>query len=64
MEFYNNYSAAFIGPCNALGLGELEDTIRPCTFTIGSENIYTIVYLIFRPRYNQNNNLYNQMIGM
>lgn len=39
MEFNNNYSAAFIGPSNALGLGELEDTIRPCSFTIGSEII-------------------------
>lgn len=39
MEFNNNnYSAAFIGPCNALGLGEFEETIRPCSFTIGSEN--------------------------
>lgn len=38
MEFINNnYSAAFIGPCNALGLGEFEETIRPCSFTIGSE---------------------------
>lgn len=38
MEFNNNsYSAAFIGPCNALGLGEFEETIRPCSFTIGSE---------------------------
>lgn len=33
----NIYSVAFIGPCNALGVGELEETIRPCSFTIGSE---------------------------
>lgn len=35
----NNYSAVLIGPCNALGVGELEETIRPCSFTIGSETI-------------------------
>lgn len=36
------YSAAFIGPCNALGVGELEDTIRPCSLTIGSERLKKI----------------------
>lgn len=34
----NNYSGVFIGPCNAFGVGELDETIRPCSFTIGSEN--------------------------
>lgn len=47
MEFNNNnYSAAFIGPCNALGLGEFEETIRPCSFTIGSENQKYLLYKI------------------
>lgn len=36
-SLFNNYSVVLIGPCNALGVGELEETIRPCSFTIGSE---------------------------
>lgn len=34
-SLFNNYSVVLIGPCNALGVGELEETIRPCSFTIG-----------------------------